>query len=237
MMEEELKPKGPENDRQIAYSSSDYRSFQAIMAMRIACFASFIMLIGNVLFSITLMQISDEVRIDSALITVQNKTEQMIDIEPVARDMSGFDILNDTMLRYYIKARHSVVPDSDVLKYMWERGGVIHRMSSPAIYRDFTRNAYGAKDPLASRLGKIRQNIIPPSDVEILSVRKVANNLWNVDFDLIEYDEFSSREQRSRWNVSVKATNLPSRVLFSKDFSNPLGFVVTEYNIAPKIVK
>ena len=76
------------------------------MAMRVSCLACFVMLFGNVLFSIALMQISSAVRIDSALISVQNKTEQMIDIEPVAKDMNGLEILNDTMLRFTSGSGH-----------------------------------------------------------------------------------------------------------------------------------
>ena len=233
MTEQAYMHKYPNDNRKIIYSSADYRHFQIILVMRISYIVCFLMLLGNVVLSLALMQLSSQMRVDSVLISKQSSSGEMVDIEPVAEDMNGINVLNDVMVKYYLTVRHTVIPDRDTMEFRWDRGGVLNRLSSPEVYSDFYKNQEAFKAKILD-IGSGRE---PPSEIEIIDFKKPASNLWNIDFDIITYSRFTGEESRQRWNASLRARNYTSREIISQGLINPLGFVVTEYNLAPKIVK
>ncbi|MBR7158678.1 MAG: hypothetical protein IKD08_03230 [Alphaproteobacteria bacterium] len=233
MTEQPYMQKYPSDNRKITYSSADYRHFQIILVMRISYIVCFLMLVGNVILSLALMQLSEQMRVDSVLVSKQSRSGEMVDIEPVAEDMNGISVLNDVMVKYYLKMRHTVIPDKKVMEFRWGQGGILNRLSSPDVYRKFYKN----RDAFKAKIADVGSGREQPAEIEIIDFKKPASNLWNIDFDIITYSRFTGKETRQRWNASLRARNYKSRELISSSLINPLGFVVTEYNLAPKIVK
>ncbi len=228
-----MQKKYPNDNRKITYSSADYRHFQVILVMRISYVVCFLMLVLNVVLSLALMQLSGQLRVDSVLLSKQSSSSQMVDIEPVAEDMNGIKVLNDTMVKYYIAMRHTVIPHAKTMEFRWDRGGILNRISSPEVYNKFYQN----REAFKNRISDIGSGREPAAEIEIIDFKKRADNLWSVDFDIITFSRFTGKESRQRWNASLRALNYKEREIIAPALINPLGFVVTEYNLAPKIVK
>jgi len=220
-------------NRKVSYSSVDYRRFQITMLMRTSIILCIMMLFTNVVLSLSLVQIADSMRVDSVVLTKQNSSEKMVDVDPIALDMNHVDAINEVMLRKYILLRHTIINDESLMRFRWQPGGLIYLMSTDAVYDELYKN----KDDFNGRMASIRNGSETPQEVDIIDVKKLANNLWSVDFDTITYAPTTGAVKRQRWNASVKAANLDWGKIMTNSFINPLGFVVTEYNLAQKVVK
>ncbi len=215
------------------YSADDYRRFQIGILLRISIVICVLMLICNVVLSLSLMQIADSVRVDSVVLTRQNSSGKMVDVEPVSADMNNIDILNEVMVKKYILLRHNILSNVDVMRFRWDAGGLLQYLSSPEVYKDFYKN----KDAMKLLLTTISSGTQLPVEVEFIDIKKLANNLWSVDFDTIEYDELTGISSKKHWVASMRARNDPKRISYGNYIINPLGFVVTEYNLAQKTAK
>lgn len=222
-----------DTNRKVSYSSVDYRRFQITMLMRTSIILCIMMLFTNVVLSLSLVQIADSMRVDSVVLTKQNSSGKMVDVDPVALDMNHVDAINEVMLRKYILLRHTIINDESLMRFRWQPGGLVYLMSTDAVYDELYKN----KDEFNGRMAGIRNGSEIPQEVDIIDVKKLANNLWSVDFDTITYAPTTGAVKRQRWNASVKAANLEWGKIMTNSFINPLGFVVTEYNLAQKVVK
>jgi len=215
------------------YSAKNYRSFQVGLLLRISIVICVLMLICNVVLSLSMMQIASSLRVDSVVLTRQNSSNKMVDVEPVSAEMNNTDILNEIMIKKYILIRHNILSSSAVMRFRWGPGGLLNYLSVPSIYMDF----YKDSETFKNFLNRLEIGAQLPVEVEFIDIKKLANNLWNVDFDTIEYDERTGISSRKHWVASMRAKNDPNRVLYSNYIINPLGFVVTEYNLAQKTAK
>ena len=222
-----------DTNRKVSYSSVDYRRFQITMLMRTSIILCIMMLFTNVVLSLSLVQIADSMRVDSVVLTKQNSSGKMVDVDPVALDMNHVDAINEVMLRKYILLRHTIINDESLMRFRWQPGGLVYLMSTDAVYDELYKN----KDEFNGRMAGIRNGSEIPQEVDIIDVKKLANNLWSVDFDTITYAPTTGAVKRQRWNASVKAANLEWGKIMTNSVINPLGFVVTEYNLAQKVVK
>ena len=212
------------------YSAKDYHNFQVGLLLRISIVICVLMLVCNVLLSLSMMQIADSVRVDSVVMTRQNSSNKMVDVEPVLPGMDTADILNEIMIKKYILLRHNIIGSAKVMNFRWGPRGLLGYLSTPSVYNKFYKN----KDDFKHKLSEIKSGVQLPVEVEFIDIKKEANNLWKVDFDTIEYDASSGIFSRKHWIASVRAKNDPNRVLYSRYIINPLGFIVTEYNLAKK---
>lgn len=215
------------------YTAEDYRSFQVKLIMRLSMVLCFFMLLGNVVFALSLMQIAGSVRVDSVVLTKQNSSPKMVGVEPVLPDMNNLDTLNEVMIKKYITLRHNIISDAGVMESRWGLGGLVHLLSTGNVYMDFYKN----KAAFSSRMLDIKNGAQIPMEVEFLDIKKLASNLWSVDFDTIEFDDTTGLITRKHWVASLRAQNIPEEAMYYNFLINPLGFIVTEYNYAQKVAK
>ena len=119
------------------------------------------------------------------------------------------------------------------MRFRWDTGGLLQFLSSKDVYKEFYKN----QDAMKMQLASIVNGSQLPIEVEFTDIKKLANNLWSVDFDTIEYNELTGVSSKKHWVASLRARNDPERIIYSDYIINPLGFTVTEYNLAQKTAK
>ncbi len=223
------------------YSENANRRSETGLLLGISIILCSVMLLCNVILALSMMQIASSLRVDSVILTKQNSSSEMVDVEPVFDNMNNIDILNEIMVKKYILLRHNILNNAPVMKFNWDKGGLLHFLSSPSVYAEFF---YGSKDKdkwdkehMKRLLNDISRGNQLPSEVEFIDINKEANNLWKVDFDTIEYNDMTDKGSRKHWRAYVTITNDTSRILYAKRVVNPLGFVVIDYDLAPKTAK
>ncbi len=145
----------------------------------------------------------------------------------------------EDIVRDYIKKRHSVVWDMDIMKNEWGTGGTIALYSSLEVFQKFNQESQLALN--ASRSGGLVKDVI------LYDVRLMHGNLWTGLFDVFDMpipDPFNPEcvcadpvpeciackvkksLKRQRYRVYLR-----TMLAGTKSVHNPLGVLIPVYNL------
>ena len=179
---------------------------------------------ANIVLFLAVFNIVPLVRVDPYLFHLQDRSEQVINIDTVADKLKANDALIESMVRNYILIRNAVVSDEAEMHSRWGVEGPIKWWSSDAVYSEFASRIW---DVLSSSLREGRTR-----SVIIYSVARLSNDYWQAEIETRDMLPNSAAPTISKWTVQMKVGfKRNMRVKRSQRLKNPLGFVVQQYSI------
>jgi type IV secretion system protein VirB8 len=186
----------------------------------------FLSLLLNVTLGFAVSSLSPLVRIQPMLLTVKNKSEQIVRVEPFERGTRGFEVMTETLVREYVETRNAIVENEEEMRFRWGGAGLIAHRSTPEEYLRFAKAMESIYEELLDR--KVTRA------VDVKSVSKIADGYWQAEFVTTDYDELDEKILETRWVASMTVSYLPREVSWEDRYMNPLGFTVTAYSMAMK---
>lgn len=185
---------------------------------------SVLAIIANILLLVALGSLRPLTRIQPFLLNVQDKDQQVIDIERINLEKFDRQLLEESYVRQYIIARYTVSSDIAEVQRRWQRGGTIDVMTADALYREFEAKEMMETLALASEEGMTREVII----------NKVLPNTltreWTVYFTLKTVRQSYTQPMEQKFKAVLGTDFLVRRgVTWEKRLRNPLGFTVVKY--------
>ena len=160
------------------------------------------------------------------LLVLKDKGEQVAQIEPIAQDTKGLNLLIEGLCRRYVSLRESIDGLSEE-----ERWKEISFLSSEDVWQDFD-NTMNIKKNQNSPLKKHREDKVTRG-ISIKVSSKIAEGVWQV-----EWESFSSRKQeeleRHSWVSTLQVELRPGTVTIEDQFINPIGFTVVGYTVSKR---
>ncbi len=180
----------------------------------------------NVVLGSAILQMLPLEKVDPLLLTTSDRSNQIVKVEPLQRNMQGFEIMTEVLCKEYVELRNTIVQDGKVMSKRFGPNGDMAKRSSPKVYEDFVKEM---------------RNVIAEADkrhitrnVRILADPiKVDDNFYQVEFETIDIE--NGVETRQAWIASMVVDFLPQKVTLTDRFMNPLGFTVTAYSTVRKV--
>ena len=191
------------------------RAFAVITAISLCC---------NLVLILALYQVLPLYRIDPFLLTFQNRSEQVYNIQPLQGGLKNEKAVTEVFIREYVLLRSTFDRDVAGMETRWMPNGPIQEMSSPKVYSDFLENT--AKKALAA----IRSRGLM-REVKILSVNELSPGLWQVEYETRDMYPDSSRPEVNYWTASLRVAYRRKSVRYGDRLKNPVGFTVTAYSL------
>lgn len=192
------------------------RSFAIVSAVSFCC---------NLVLLLSIFQVLPMVRIEPFLLTFYDKDEQIVDIQPIAKNMGSKTQVTETFIRQYVLLRQTFVSDVAEMKKRWLKGGPMQELSSPRVYKQFLNTT--AKRAIALIKGRgLTRNI------RILSVNRLEGGLWQVQYETKDMEPDSEAPNVLYWTAALRVGYRKKRVEYKQRLKNPLGFTVVEYAVS-----
>ena len=195
----------------------------------------------NLILVLTLMQMAPKLKVIAQILSnpenpMMNTMQHIqIDTLPMRGLLSSHSEINKTnrklldemLVRYYLDMRYSLFADEREMRFRWAPGGVIHRLSSPAVYKKFA--------PHKDEFKKIK-GLNYSISVDILSITSL-DNTYTVEFNLYT---FYPHEPNEKPTVQRRVANFEighrrNVHIYNRIASNPFGFYVKTFNETTKI--
>lgn len=203
------------------------RANQFLWIARIFCGLCFFFSGTAALLSLVLLHLTGEAETNSFIVTSPTFSENLAYFEPLHADAPKMDTLAEMFVRQYISTRHAMVRNFREMKVAWGPGGIVHNMSSPAVYEKFF-------SPAIADLLDSKQPPAKTVEVDMKRIIKDGWNNWQVFFDTrasIDTDTDALPEITS-WIATIQFRYYASRSIMARRLKNPMGFTVMQYNVA-----
>ncbi len=186
-------------------------------------FASILMGI-NLFLILTLLQMTPELKVIAQILTTSPmQSNQLLQTEPFSRRGGEKNLIDETLVRFYMDSRYSTFHDKREMEYRWGRGGPVARLSSPDVYDKFRG---GLPEDMSSVA-----NAHSTTSIDILSLTRL-DNIFTIEFDVYTYNRGTISSKRKVAIVTVGYH--PSRKFFNTNYSNPFGLFVRSYEESAK---
>lgn len=186
--------------------------------------------LANVALAVGIASILPLYRVQPVLIGFNEKTDQVVTLQPLEIQAKSIDAMTEKLVRQYVVLRHSVVKDDTEMTRRWGDDSPIKLMTGQDAFAQFvqeTRPAYA----------KLAEEQFTRS-IEILSVSKLSTNFWQAEFNTTDHSLLAgldaSQDLRQRWVASMRVQYETQRITYDKRLINPLGFTVLQYSVAEK---
>lgn len=223
-----------EGGDQIGAYPRDYDT-DALPERRTAAFARMMAIVATVeAFALVAMAFSFAAllplqKVVPMVVTSNDKGNEIVHINPASLDNPTVDYVTEIALRDYVTKRYSIVGSAGAQSVNWDQGSVVQLMSTPEAYKIFQAQA-------KNEYTRVRaQNMV--RNVRIDSVRKLANNTWQVEYvttDVAEQNAMqgaSPGEQHS-WVSTYTIAFEPKNVTYNSRLNNPFGLTIKTANDA-----
>jgi len=189
----------------------------------------------NLIIVLTLVQMAPKLKMIAQLLpssetTVNTSSHIQVDTLPVRGlldstsdiNKSNRALIDEMLVRYYIDARLSSFADEFEMKARWDAGGTIHRLSSPGVYREFSKD-------IREKLKTIKNQRTTVS-VHIDSLSNLGNT-YTAEVDVYVHSSFEPNEKPKvqRRVVTMQIGHRNNIHRYNKFESNPFGFYVGVY--------
>ncbi len=189
------------------------RAFAVITALSLCC---------NIVLILAIFQVLPLYRVEPFLLTFQNKSEQVYNIQPIKEGLRNQKAITEVFVREYVLLRSSFTRDIAEMEARWSADGPIKEMSSPRIYDDFLKNT-------AQRALSVIRTRGLSRDVKILSVNELTNGIWQVEYETRDMYPESTAPEVNYWTASLNVYYRPKTVKYGDRLKNPIGFTVDRY--------
>lgn len=191
------------------------RAFAVITALSICC---------NLVLIMAIFQVLPLYRVEPFLLTFQNRSEQVYNIQPIREGMRNQKAITEVFVRQYVLMRSSFSRDIPEMEARWMPGGPIQEMSTPNIYQDFLNNTAKKALNIIKTRGLSRE-------VKILSVNELTNGIWQVEYETRDMYPDSAKPEVNYWTASLNVGYRKKTVKYGDRLKNPVGFTVNKYSL------
>lgn len=191
------------------------RAFAVITALSICC---------NLVLILAIFQVLPLYRVEPFLLTFQNRSEQVYNIQPIREGMRNQKAITEVFVRQYVLMRSSFSRDIAEMEARWMPGGSIQEMSTPNIYQDFLNNTAKKALSIIRTRGLSRE-------VKILSVNELTNGIWQVEYETRDMYPDSAKPEVNYWTASLNVGYRRKTVKYGDRLKNPVGFTVNKYSL------
>jgi type IV secretion system protein VirB8 len=203
-----------------------YRSYQHLSQILLR--AVIISGLLNIIFAGFLISLFPLKEVQPMLISLSDKANQIIKVEPLERTVPGFEIMMEKLSRHYIILRESFDLISEEKRYQ-----ELAQFSSDELNTAFWEviNPEKEKSPLKQRLEKgISRSVIIK---HCTSLAPDAPNTYQVEW---ESEDRQNNEvvERAHWVSTLTVDLDKSETTYEHQYLNPIGFKVTHYNLTRK---
>ncbi|MCP4395153.1 MAG: hypothetical protein GY804_12940 [Alphaproteobacteria bacterium] len=180
----------------------------------------------NVVMAIALAQLTPLVRVQPYLVNFQNKSEQIITVTPITKNLEDARRVTERLVRQYVLLRHTIISRGNEMERRWGVGSDLQFMSTRAVYKEFTSEDYIKGMELITQQGLSR-------GIEIGYVNMLTSkNAWEVSFTTYDMFPQATEPQEKKWRAVVEVDYKPARTSRKARFRNPLGFYVRRYSVS-----
>ncbi len=191
------------------------RAFAVITALSVCC---------NIVLLMAIYQVLPLYRVEPYLLTFQNRSEQVYNIQPVRNGLRNQQAITEVFVREYVLLRSSFDRDIAEMEARWMPGGALQEMSTAKVYQDFL-------DGTAQKaLGVIRSRGLS-REVKLLSVNELSNGIWQVEYETRDMYPESQKPEVNYWTASLNVGYRRKTVKYGDRLKNPSGFTVTRYSL------
>lgn len=191
------------------------RAFAIITALSICC---------NIVLILAIIQVLPLYRVEPFLLTFQNRSEQVYNIQPIKEGMRNQKAITEVFVREYVLLRSSFTRDIAEMEARWSVDGPIKEMSSSRVYDDFLKNT-------AQKALKVIRARGLDREVKILSVNELTNGIWQVEYETRDMYPESTQPEVNYWTASLNVYYRPKTVKYGDRLKNPIGFTVNRYSL------
>ncbi len=178
----------------------------------------------NLFIILTLLQMAPKLQVIGQILTTSPmESNQLLQTEPFSQRGGEKNLIDETLVRFYMDARYTTFRDKNEMEYRWGRGGPIARLSSSDVYQKFS----------AGRMENISAvaNSHAITSIDILSLTRL-DNIFTIEFDVYTYNRGAISTTRKVAIVTVGYH--PSRKFYNTSYSNPFGLFVRSYEESVK---
>lgn len=191
------------------------RAFAVITALSICC---------NIVLILAIFQILPLYRVEPFLLTFQNRSEQVYNIQPIKEGLRNQKAITEVFVREYVLLRSTFDREIPEMEARWMPGGPIQEMSDPKVYQDFLTNTANKALAVIRARGLSRE-------VKILSVNELTNGIWQVEYETRDMYPDSDRPEVNYWTASLSVGYRTKSVKYGDRLKNPVGFTVSRYSL------
>ncbi len=191
------------------------RAFAIISALSICC---------NIVLILAVYQVMPLYRVEPYLLTFQNRSEQVYDIQPVKDGLQNIKSVIEVFVREYVLLRSTFSTDIPEMEARWMPGGPIQEMSAGDVYQDFLDNTANKALTIIRNRGLVR-------NVKILSVNELADGIWQVEYETTDMYPESDQPSINYWTASLGVNFRKKIVKYGDRLTNPTGFTVNKYSL------
>lgn len=192
------------------------RAFAVVTALSLCC---------NAVLILAIFQVLPLYRIEPFLLTFQNRSEQVYNIQPVANELRNRKAITEVFVREYVLLRSTFSGNVNENEVRWMPGGPIQEMSSNKVYQDFLDNVAKKALNLVKNQGLER-------NVKILSVNELAEGVWQVEYETRDMYPDSTQPEIGYWTASLNVGYRRKTVKYGDRLKNPIGFTVIKYALS-----
>lgn len=192
------------------------RAFAVITALSLCC---------NLILILAIFQVIPLYRVEPFLLTFQNRSEQVYNIQPVTNELRNRKAVTEVFVREYVLLRSTFTSDVAEVEARWMPGGPVQEMSTNRVYQDFLDNVAKKAVGIIKNQGMVR-------DVKILSVNELTEGVWQVEYETKDMYPDSATPKVGYWTASLNVGYRRKTVKYGDRLKNPVGFTVTNYALS-----
>ena len=192
------------------------RAFAVVTALSLCC---------NAVLILAIFQVLPLYRIEPFLLTFQNRSEQVYNIQPIANELRNRKAITEVFVREYVLLRSTFSGNVNENEVRWMPGGPIQEMSSNKVYQSFLDNVAKKALELVKNQGMERS-------VKILSVNELAEGVWQVEYETRDMYPDSTEPEVGYWTASLNIGYRRKTVKYGDRLKNPIGFTVIRYALS-----
>ncbi len=159
------------------------------------------------------------------LLVLKDKGDQVVQVEPVAFNTRGLDLLQEGLCRRYVSLRETL--DGITEETRWKE---IVFLSSEEIWHDFDAQMNPQNN--ASPLKKHREDKVTRAVVIKVS-SMISKGVFQVEWESISAHQGQEIE-RHRWVSTLQVELRPNTYQIDDQFINPIGFTVVNYTVSKR---
>ncbi len=217
------------------FKNSKIRGSVAIFLAKFWMTLASISIAINLIIILTLVQMAPKLKmiaqvLPSSETTINTSSHIQVDTLPIRGlldsnsdiNKSNRALIDEMLVRYYIDVRLSSFADEHEMSARWAAGGAVHRLSAPAVYREFSKDI---KEKL-----KTIKNKRTTTSVHITSITTLGNT-YTAEVDVYVHNPYEPNEKPKVQHrlITMQIGHRNNIHRYNKFESNPFGFYVGVY--------
>lgn len=203
------------------------QSFYALWwVARTTSVACIVLLLSNLTAAAVIWSLLPLKEIQPMLFSTQEKTNQVVKIEPLEKNAQGFDLMMEALARQYVELRETF--DFQTEPARWQK---LFWFSSKELAEAFQQKMEPQK--ATSPFKQFKDRGVTRS-VNILTsnhLKPAAPNVWQVEWESLDLDPKTGLETRGHWISTITAECQAREVSLADQYINPIGFTVVQYTV------